>query len=195
MSSNEISQRNMPMFDRLFFEAELPTDNLPEEIKDQDMSELEFQTHDLYKEMDTWSVSTAGELFLHEVEQNIVNGKDSSEGFILEEKPLGIKKVEETKSVHFYRVFECKDLDYWVSFDALFHKGKLVLVELNEINEIDKEQRKEAKIKADKFMESYKERQERKTHAILKPVKLLLGLFLVALHWVGKSISGIHSKL
>ena len=37
----KLSELNM--FDRIYFEADLPLDKLPEEIRDQDISELEFQ--------------------------------------------------------------------------------------------------------------------------------------------------------
>ena len=200
MFSHNLSQQTNPlethaMFDRLYFEADLPREELPEEIKSQDMSELEFQTHDLNKEMDTWSVSTAGELFLHEVEQNITKNDSSAQGFIVEETPLGIKKVEETKSVHFYRIFEGEEKDYWVSFDALFHKGKLLLVEVNEVNTVDKQERAEAKARANEFMKGFQEQQTRKTPLLLKPIKLIFGLCLVALHWTGKNLSQLHSKL
>tara|TARA_R100000008_G_scaffold84123_2_gene70796 strand:- start:534 stop:1133 length:600 start_codon:yes stop_codon:yes gene_type:complete len=190
-----ISASELNMFDRLFFEAELPKTDLPEEIRDQDMSELEFQTSDLNQEMDVWSVSTAGELFYHEVEKNVVESSETSESFMVEETPMGIKKVEETKSVHFYRVFEGKENDYWISFDALFHKGKLVLVDVNEINTINKEERQKAKAHANEFMQKIKERQEKKTNIILKPFKFAIGLSLVVLHFVGSRLSKFHSNL
>ena len=183
------------MFDRLFFEADLPRQDLPEEIRHQDMSELEFQTSDLSQEMDIWSVSAAGELFIHEVERNIIKDDSSSEGFMVEEKPLGIKKMEQTTSVHFYRIFEGKENDYWVSFDALFRKGELVSVDLNEFNTVNKEERQKAKSEAKEFMEKYKQRQERKTHFLIKPFKIAIGLGLVALHFVGSRLSKLHSNL
>ena len=179
------------MFDRLFFEADLPRQDLPEEIRHQDMSELEFQTSDLSQEMDIWSVSAAGELFIH----NIIKDDSSSEGFMVEEKPLGIKKMEQTTSVHFYRIFEGKENDYWVSFDALFRKGELVSVDLNEFNTVNKEERQKAKSEAKEFMEKYKQRQERKTHFLIKPFKIAIGLGLVALHFVGSRLSKLHSNL
>ena len=191
----KVSASELNMFDRLFFEAELPKADLPEEIRDQDMSELEFQTSDLNQEMDVWSVSTAGELFHHEVEKNIVKNDDTSESFIVEETPLGIKRIEETKSVHFYRVFEGEENDYWVSFDALFHKGKLVLVDVNEINTINKEEREKARASANEFMQKVKERQEKKTNIIVKPFKFAIGLSLVVLHFVGSRLSKFHSNL
>ena len=98
-------------------------------------------------------------------------------------------------SVHFYRVFEAEDKDYWVSFDALFHKGKLVLVDLNEIHEVDKEQRSQAKERAEKFMRDFKEKSELKRYKLMAPFKFVLGLFLVSLHWLGRNLSDIHSKL
>lgn len=188
-----ISELNM--FDRIFFEADLPTEDLPKEIKSQDTSELEFQTSDLGKNMETWSVSTAGELFQHDVEQELVKDESSEEGFVIKEKHNGINKVEKTTSVHFYRVFEAEDKDYWVSFDALFHKGKLVLVDLNEIHEVDKEQRTQAKERAEKFMQDFKEKAELKRYKLMAPFKFVLGLFLVSLHWLGRNLSDIHSKL
>ena len=188
-----ISELNM--FDRIFFEADLPTEDLPEEIKDQDISELEFQTSDLGRNMETWSVSTAGELFQHEVEQELIKDDSSEEGFVVKEKHNGIKKVEKTTSVNFYRVFETEDKDYWVSYDALFHKGKLVLVDLNEMHEVDKEQRTQAKEQAEKFMKEFKEKAEHKGYKLMAPVKFILGVFLVTLHWTGRNLSNLHSKL
>jgi len=194
-SHQRISPSELNMFDRLFFEAELPRDDLPKEIRDQDMSELEFQTSDLNQEMDLWSVSTAGELFFHEVEKNIIKNDENSQSIMVEEKPLGIKKVEDTKSVHFYRVFEGEENDYWVSFDALFHKGKLVLVDVNEVNAINKEERQKAKASANEFMQKIKEKQEKKTNVIVKPIKFIIGLSLVILHFVGSRLSKFHSDL
>ena len=191
----KISASELNMFDRLFFEAELPKADLPEEIRDQDMSELEFQTSDLNQEMDVWSVSTAGELFYHEVEKNIVESDEDSKSFMVEETPMGIKKIEETKSVHFYRVFEGEENDYWISFDALFHKGKLVLVDVNEINTINKDEREKARASANEFMQKVKERQEKKTNIIIKPFKFIIGLSLVVLHFVGSRLSKFHSDL
>ena len=189
----KISELNM--FDRIFFEAELPVKDLPKEIKDQDISELEFQTSDLGKNMETWSVSTAGELFQHDVEQELIKDDSAEEGFIIKEKHNGIKKVEKTTSVHFYRVFETEDKDYWISFDALFHKGKLVLVDLNEMHEVDKEQRTKARAHAEKFMKDFKSKAERKRYKLMAPFKFVLGVFLVSLHWLGRNLSNIHSKL
>jgi len=191
----KINPSELNMFDRLFFEAELPKADLPEEIRDQDMSELEFQTSDLNQEMDVWSVSTAGELFYHEVEKNIVESSENSKSFMVEETPMGIKKVEDTKSVHFYRVFEGEENDYWISFDALFHKGKLVLVDVNEINTINKDEREKARASANEFMQKVKERQEKKTNIIIKPFKFIIGLSLVVLHFVGSRLSKFHSDL
>jgi len=114
---------------------------------------------------------------------------------MVEETPIGIKKVEETKSVHFYRVFEGEENDYWVSFDALFHKGKLVLVDVNEINTINKEERQKARAQANEFMQKVKERQEKKTNIILKPFKFAIGLSLIVLHFVGSRLSKFHSNL
>jgi hypothetical protein len=169
------------MFDRIYFEADLP------------ISELEFQTSDLGNSMETWSVSSAGELFFHEVDQEIV--KDYEEGFAVKENHKGIRKAEETTSIHFYRIFECKEKDYWVSFDALFHKGKLILVELNELNEVDKKERLEAKNQAEQFMKDMKSKMHKKTNVFFYPVKLFIGLSLIALNWLGRNLSKIHSKI
>lgn len=193
--SDQMNPSELSMFDRIIFEAALPIKELPEEIRSQDMSELEFQTSDLGSSMNTWSVSTAGELFLHEVEKNFVKDDSSDRGFILEEKPLGIKKVEETKSVHFYRVFESEESDYWVSFDALFHKGELLLVEVNQISKINKEERKEAKARAQEFLDGHKEKTKWRKYKALAPFKLLIGLLLVSLHWTGSNLSKLHSRL
>ena len=183
----------LKMFDRIYFEADLPLEKLPKELQSQDISELEFQTSDLGNGMDTWSVSSAGELFFHEVEQEIIKG--SQESFAVKENHKGIRKTEETTSIHFYRIFECEEKDYWVSFDALFHKGKLILVDLNELNEVDKEERQKAKSQAEQFMKDMQAKMDRKTNPLLYPIKFVIGLSLVALNWLGRNLSIINSKI
>jgi len=184
------------MFDVLLFEAPLPKEGLPSGVKDLDLSELEFQTTDLSKSMDTWSVSNAGELFVHECDSSFIKDEDHPMGGYIKEVPKGIKHVEETKSVHFYRVFEGDEkTDYWVSFDALFRKGKLVSVDLNHVENVPAEERKKAQERAAEIAEKSLRLRGSKTKLSLKPIKFMLGLFLVALHFVGKNVTKMHSKL
>ncbi|HIL27398.1 MAG TPA: hypothetical protein EYG21_08480 [Nitrospinaceae bacterium] len=183
------------MFDHILFEAELPKKGLPSEISTLDMSGVEFQTTDLSKSMDTWSVSTAGQLFFHENESSFVKDESYPMGGYFQEKHKGIKRVEETKSIHFYRVFEGKDKDYWVSYDALFRKGDLVSVDLNSVEEVDQKTRKEAQQKAKELAEEIENRVTHKSSLISKPFKLLTGVFLVCLHFVGRNVAKLHSKL
>jgi len=187
------SPQEASMFDLLLFEAKLPTEDLPKFIAESDLSEAEFQTTDLSKTMDTWSVSPAGELFIHESDSSFVKDEKHPLGGYFKEIPKGIKRVEETKSVHFYKVFEGKSGDdYWVSFDALFRKGDLVSVDLAEATKVPREERLEAQ---KKVQEIIKENAHRKTNILIKPVKFLIGLFLVSLHFVGSRVSQLHSKL
>ena len=183
------------MFDHILFEAELPKKGLPSEISTLDMSEVEFQTTDLSKSMDTWSVSTAGELFFHESEPSFVKDESHPMGGYFQEDMKGIKRVEDTKSIHFYRVFEGENKDYWVAYDALFRKGNLVSVDLNSVEEVDQETRIEAQQKAKEIAQEIENRATRKTSFISKPFKLMTGLFLVCLHFVGRNVARLHSKL
>ena len=190
-----ISPQEASMFDLLLFEAKLPTEDLPKFIAESDLSEAEFQTTDLNKTMDMWSVSSAGELFIHETDSSFVKDEEHPLGGYFKETPKGIKRVEETKSVHFYKVFEGESSDYWVSFDALFRKGELVSVDLGEVEEVPKEKRLEAQKKAMEIAEKMEESATRKTNLLIKPIKFLIGLFLVCLHFVGSRVSQLHSKL
>ena len=186
------------MFDVLLFEAPLPKEGLPRTIKDLDFSELEFQTTDLSKTMDTWSVSTAGDLFIHESDSSFIKDEDHPMGGYIKEIPKGIKRIEETKSVHFYRVFEGGEkTDFWVSFDALFRKGSLVSVDLNNVEEVPAEERKKAQEHAKELAKKTikKGKYYSKLSFLLKPIKLALGLSLVSLHFVGRNLSKLHSKL
>ena len=190
------SPQEASMFDLLLFEARLPTEDLPKFIAESELSEAEFQTTDLSRTMDTWSVSSAGELFIHESDSSFVKDKKHPLGGYFKEIPKGIKRVEETKSIHFYKVFEGKEGDdYWVSFDALFRKGDLVSVDLGEATKVPREERLEAQKKAREIAEEMKENVHRKTNVLIKPVKFLIGLFLVSLHFVGGKMSRLHSKL
>jgi len=184
------------MFDILLFEAPLPKEELPSGIKALDFSELEFQTTDLSKTMDTWSVSSAGDLFVHESDSSFVKDEDHPMGGYIKEIPKGIKRVEETKSVHFYRVFEGDEkTDYWVSFDALFRKGSLISVDLNNIEEVPAEERKKAQEHAKEMAERNIKSKNNKLNPLLKPIKFALGLFLVLLHFTGKNVTKLHSRL
>lgn len=183
------------MFDTLLFEAELPREKLPENVKNIDLTEAEFQTTDLNKSMDTWSVSSAGKLFLHESDSSFVEDKEHPMGGYIKEIPKGIKHIEETKSVHFYKVFEGDDeTDYWISFDALFRKGNLVSVDLSQVEEVPAEARREAQEKAKEFAEVVIKRRSRISF-ITKPFKYLLGFLLIGLAFVGRNIGKLHSKL
>jgi len=184
------------MFDVLLFEAPLPREGLPSGVKDLDLSELEFQTTDLNKSMDTWSVSNAGELFIHECDSSFIKDEDHPMGGYIKEVPKGIKHVEETKSVHFYRVFEGDEkTDFWVSFDALFRKGKLVSVDLNHVENVPAEERKRAQEHVKEITGKSLRLRNSKSRLLLKPIKFTLGLFLIALHFVGRNITKVHSKL
>ena len=186
------------MFDVLLFEAPLPKEGLPNGIKDLDFSELEFQTTDLTKSMDTWSVSNAGKLFLHESDSSFIKDEDHPMGGYIKEVPKGLKQIEETKSIHFYRVFEGnEETDYWVAFDALFRKGELVSVDLSNVEEVPAEERKKAQEHAKEIAEKTIKKAEKyaKPKVFLKPIKFGLGLLLVSLHFVGRNLSKLHSKL
>jgi hypothetical protein len=190
-----ISLQEAPMFDLLLFEAKLPTEDLPKFIAESDLSEVEFQTTDLNKTMDMWSVSAAGQLFIHETDSSFIKDEKHPLGGYFKEVPKGIKRVEETKSVHFYKVFEGESKDYWVSFDALFRKGDLVSVDLREAEEVSREERLEAQKKAAEIAERINESTTRKTSLLIRPIKFLIGLFLVSLHFIGSRASKLHSKL
>ena len=82
------------MFDHFLFEADLPREGLPSEIKEVDMSETEFQTTDLSRTMDTWSVSNAGELFFHESEPLFVKDESHTMGGYFKDEHKGIKSVK-----------------------------------------------------------------------------------------------------
>ena len=185
------------MFDSLLFEAELPKGSLPKFIQDQDLSSLEFQTTDLNRSMDTWSVSPAGKLYMHETESRFMKNEEHPEGGFFKDVPLGIKHMEETQSIHFYRVFEDEDQDkdWWVSYDALFRKGELVSVDLHNSEEVPKESRDRAREELSKAMNEARKQRDSKTPIILKPVKFLLGLILVCLHATGRNLVKMHSKL
>lgn len=186
------------MFDTFLFEAELPTEKLPEFIRKVDLAEVEFQTTDLNKTMDTWSVSCAGKLFLHECSSSYVEDDSHPLGGYIKEIPKGIKHVEETKSIHFYKVFEGNDeTDYWVSFDALFRKGNLVSVDLSQIEEVPAEARKEAQEKAREIAQNVMKTSNtyKRLRPIAKPLKFLLGMLLIGLAFVGRNMGKLHSKL
>ena len=82
-----------------------------------------------------------------------------------------------------------------MSFDALFRKGNLVSVDLNNVEKVPVEERKKAQKHAKEIAERTLSRKNNKLMPLLKPIKFTVGLLLIVLHFVGKNVSKLHARL
>ena len=139
------------MFDYLFCEYPLP---LPEEAKNLkadfakgvkapiNWSEFEFQTKDFGGNLEKYTIEEDGQIYKEIINREVVEGTDGTIEMV--EKSDGIEKISHTGEVIFYGLHLDDDNDYWVEFTALFWKGELKEISLNEWSVESNKERKEA---------------------------------------------------
>ena len=134
----------MGLFDYIVCEHPLP---LPEEAKGfksefkkgviapVDWSEFEFQTKSLENCLESYVIAEDGLLYLELGKPNDIFQKS--------EKLEGIERVFYTGELRFYGLHMEEKLDYWMEFKALFWKGEMKEVTLEEWREEDNSERLE----------------------------------------------------
>ena len=158
----------MGMFDYVYCEYPLP---LPEETKNfktnfkegvkapLDWSKFEFQSKDFGGFLEKYTIEEDGQIYKEIIEREIVeNGSDFPD---IIEKSGGIEKVEHTGEVHFYGVHMDKEYDHWIEFKALFWKGELKEIYLEEYKKEDNSSRVASQ---EKIFKKVKEAQKKQLH-------------------------------
>ena len=164
----------MSLFDYVKSEYKLP---LPQEVlddlRDTDWEEVEFQTKSFdWPTLDAYEISEEGSIYMETY-------KSTGEG-LLDRTRTGIEKIDYTGELIFYTDLMSKEWDYWIEFKALFFKGELKEIGLNELEKKDPKERLEMeKLIEENFSKFINRKNSRWNKALtiaMLPVRLLLAI-------------------
>ena len=152
------------MFDYIKCEYPLPlTDEIKEALPDQDWSEINFQTKSFDCTLENHTIEDDGQIYAERLDRYI-----DEEGE-LQEKEIGIEKLEWTGELLFYFDFFQEEHDLWIEFKALVWKGDIKEIELYAFRKIDNTSRLETQ---KKFTEAAEKTQEKYEKWWWRPLKV-----------------------
>ncbi|MAF25632.1 hypothetical protein CL634_08700 [bacterium] len=184
----------MGMFDYVYCEHPLP---LPEEVKDfkadfkegveapLDWSKFEFQSKDFAGLLEKYTIEEDGQIYKEIIEREIVGNESDFPDII--EKSGGIEKVEHTGEVYFYGLHMDKKYDHWIEFKALFWKGDLKEIYLEEYKKEDNSRRVASQEKILKTVKEAQKKQSRWSQRIKSYYNLIVRFIAgcgIKLFWV-----------
>ena len=164
----------MSLFDYVKSEYKLP---LPQEVvddlSDTDWDEVEFQTKSFdWPTLDAYEISEEGSIYMEVYNR-------TGEG-LLDRTRTGIEKIDYTGELIFYTDLMSKEWDYWIEFKALFFKGELKEIELNELEKKDPKEREEMEELIQKNFSKFVEQRNSRWRKLLTvaafPIRLLLAI-------------------
>jgi hypothetical protein len=184
--------------DCIICEHKLP---IPPEITDLmivpvEWDETEFHTYSFLASpalsFDKYTISEDGQLYKDMIETEFVR----KDGVIsVEEKSGGIERQDYTGEILFSGLHLDEELDFFLEFKALFWKGELKELELEEWEKSDNKARKEAQKNLMKLVD----KQQKKEHSIGRKIALpfyaALSLIFGLLRWILGFIVGITWKI
>lgn len=137
----------MGMFDYIYCEYPLPVSEIEEQMDDvPNWQEMEFQTKGLGKGyggfLDKYTIEDDGQIYLDKIDKEWHEDEETGEVSI-REIPSGVEKQEYTGELHFYGMHLDTDYDFFMEFKALFWKGELKEIYLEEYKKEDNKPRKE----------------------------------------------------
>ncbi len=130
------------MFDYLKCEYPLDTPEFLANDKDFSPENLEFQTYSFPPaSMDEYEITDDGQLYKWDIERLM---KKSDDGFFqIEENKKNLLKQDYTGELLFSALYLSEKFDYFLSYKALFWKGDLKEIDLEEASREDNSHRKE----------------------------------------------------
>ena len=130
------------MFDYLKCEYPLETPELLAEDGDFSFENLEFQTYSFFPpSMNEYEITDDGQLYKWEIDMFM---KKNSDGFFeMQEDKKNLTKEDYTGELLFSALYLSKKFDYFLSYKALFWKGDLKEVNLEESSKEDNSHRRE----------------------------------------------------
>ncbi len=169
----------MGMFDYIKCEYPLPlTEEIKAALPDQDWSEINFQTKSLDCVLENHTIEDDGQIYVERMDRYI------DEKGQLQEKEIGIEKLEWTGQLLFYFDFFQEEHDLWIEFKALVWKGDIKEIELYAFRRVDNTHRLETQ---QKFAESAEKRDEKQKKWWWKPFKawcFIVRLPLSVIRWM-----------
>ena len=181
----------MSLFDYIKSEYKLPIpQEVLEDLSDTDWEEVEFQTKsfDSGGSLDNYEISVDGSIYIETF-------KVKEGGGLLDKVRTGIEKIDYTGELVFYTDLLSKDWDYWIEFKALFYKGELKEIELNEFEKNDPTERlKMEKMIKENFSE-FLEQQNSWWYKIFYVVTLPIRLLLAIIKFILSSLVGLTMRI
>ena len=167
------------MFDYLKCEYPLPlTDEIKEQFPDENWAEINFQTKSLDCYLENYTIEDDGQIYA-ERKDRFIDEKGQ-----MQEKELGIEKIDWTGQLNFYFDFCTEEYDYWVEFKALVWKGDLKQIEVFDFHKKDSKARLETHEKFKEAAEKTRIKQSKWWWKSFKFWCALVRLPLFVLRWV-----------
>ena len=168
----------MSLFDYVKSEYKLP---LPQEVLDDlgdtNWDEVEFQTKSFdFPTLDAYEISEEGSIYMEVYNR-------TGEG-LLDRTRTGIEKIDYTGELIFYTDLMSKKWDYWIEFKALFFKGELKEIELNELEKKDPEERLEMEKLIQENFSKFVDRKNSWWTKALGVLTLHVRLLLAIIKWI-----------
>ena len=168
----------MSLFDYVKSEYKLP---LPQEVLDDlgdtNWDEVEFQTKSFdFPTLDAYEISEEGSIYMEVYNR-------TGEG-LLDRTRTGIEKIDYTGELIFYTDLMSKKWDYWIEFKALFFKGELKEIELNELEKKDPEERLEMEKLIQENFSKFVNRENSWWTKALGVITLPVRLLLAIIKWI-----------
>jgi hypothetical protein len=182
----------MGMFDGIICEYELPLPEKLGELSEIGWKELEFQTKSLNNTLSKYTIEEDGQIYEEKTKQRWVDDEAHENGGYIQITEDGIEKSYFTGELIFFSYLPCEKYDYFIEFMALFWKGELKEIKLEEWKQEENTQR----IEEEKKFEEVRQRIEKQfkeqslfkkiiktcVHTVTYCIRWILG-FLVKLTW------------
>ena len=181
----------MAMINSLICEHDLPLPSLVieerEDFKDVVWNEHVFYTSSFFdiEGMDFPSIYTISEdcQFYKETMETEIKADENGKLYA-DEKSKGIEKQDFTGLIYFGSEILGKDNDYSIDFKALFYKGDLKELDLEECKEHSNKKRKAAMAEISKHFKEEADRQSSLGYLILLPFRKVAFFIISMIKWV-----------
>jgi hypothetical protein len=181
----------MSLFDYIKSEYKLPIpQEVLEDLSNTDWEEVEFQTKSLDSggTLDNYEISIDGSIYIETF-------KVKEGGGLLDKVRTGIEKIDYTGELIFYTDLLSKDWDYWIEFKALFYKGELKEIELNELEKNDPAERLKMEKMIKKNFSEFLEQRNSWWYKVFYVVTLPLRLLLAIIKFILSSLVGLTMRI
>ena len=190
------------MINNLICEHPLP---LPSSITDkhEDFKDIVWDEHTFYTSsffsmeeigsVSTYTITSDGQFYRESTETEVEMDEDGS--LYPKERNKGIEKQDFTGLISFGTEILGKDQDHSIDFKALFYKGELKELELEEHKSHSNEKRKAAVVEISEHFKRETERQNSLRYKIFSPFKKFAFFTIAIIKWVMHKIFSFLTKM